>query len=888
MRPARVFFTFNAFLAIVLFLLNRHARFSSAQTEEATSTPCCGQENQIAPRQLHFPYYSLKDGFSSTVLFVSGSPEPLDFVMAVRSRSGQTVLAPTMTIQPQEKLPVDLATLLAEQGADIAGDFAEGSVTAYYTGRIMPLAGQLTMSNPARRMIFESEMVDNSPGLGLLPSELNGLWWGLGGGREATIVVTNTSAEAVTADLFLDFVGERHAAAPLVMRPFETRVLSVGELLGELKTSPEQAPEGGITIVPLGPRPSLTAQGKITDSTTGFSSTLNFLDPSLQHASALHASGVPIGVPSKDSPYAGLGTFVPHVIVRNLLGTPQTVRLTIEYPVTRPMTDGRAAERTDQDTSEEPATGLATLAPMMLGPYQTQDISLDDVFGLLPLPLPHCSIRVEYNGAPGTVVGEVSSIEARGDLVIDASRLANEGDGWAGSGAHPWRLDDETDSVLFLTNMSEKETGIGFQVQADGIHYHLTDLRLQPRETRAIDLRRLRDKQKPDVFGNNIPVEATDGSVLWIRLENVPVMGRLLVLRRNQGMASLYSCGSCPCPATFTGSVTLLPSYTDMFPGETRAFTGTALYVDCNGVPIFVSLLGGWSSNNPSVAKLNGLVGNSMIVEGVATGTATISVSHTAVNWIWYPPRCQPGSPPTTFGGDSSTCKVFTFTVSVAPSTVQPDAQTDVTVQTTPAVEGKQVTLQAQEVQYSGGHNHLNRPLGSFGASSGTTNAQGKFQTTYRASLFGGQETVKGTISSSTKTATLTVQISGLFQLADGENFNLIGSTAYHVLPNNHYGTAAANSDLVAISIDYAAAYPESILEYNDQSLPKGGLFDIGPTQQHPEWQLWQTPHDYHRLGTNCDVRKSSVPTERWADLEAIFRRYGTVAPEGDHWHLTL
>jgi hypothetical protein len=69
--------------------------------------------------------------------------------------------------------------------------------------------------------------------------------------------------------------------------------------------------------------------------------------------------------------------------------------------------------------------------------------------------------------------------------------LANEGDGWAGSGGHPWHLDEETESILFLTNMGDKECAMGFQVQAGGVHYYLTDLRLAPHEIRgsSADLR---------------------------------------------------------------------------------------------------------------------------------------------------------------------------------------------------------------------------------------------------------------------------------------------------------------------------------------------------------------------------------------------------------------
>ena len=189
----------------------------------------------------------------------------------------------------------------------------------------------------------------------------------------------------------------------------------------------------------------------------------------------------------------------------------------------------------------------AVLAPLTVGAYSTQDFSLDAVMSQLPLPLPYGSIRVQYSGPPGSLVAEVSSIETKGSLVID-SRVANEGDGWAGSGANPWHLDSESESILFLTNMGDQEVPIGFQVQAGGVHYYLTDLRLKPHETRAIDLHKLRDAQQPDFQGNTIPAAATDGSVLWIRGDNVPVMGRLVVLQRGKSMASSYTAPSARAP----------------------------------------------------------------------------------------------------------------------------------------------------------------------------------------------------------------------------------------------------------------------------------------------------------------------------------------------------
>jgi len=525
-----------------------------------------------------------------------------------------------MTIQSQEKLPIDLGALLASLSADVAGDFGEGSVAVYFNGTIMPLVGQLTMTDPKRRVSFESELVDNSPGLGLLPPRLNALWWGLGGGREATIAVTNTSGASATADVFLDFLGRQHSSAPLVFSPHETKVLAIAQLLGDLKISPSQAPEGCITIVARAPTPSLAAQGKIIDPATGFSTTLNFPDPLLQVSSALHASGVPIGVPAKGSPFAGLGAFVPHVIVRNLAPTPQSVAVTVEYP---------AADGPQQ----------IVLPAVALGGYATQDLPLDTALGLLPLPLPYCSIRIQYSGPPGSAMAEVSSIEARGDLVID-SRLANEGDGWAGSGAHPWHLDEETESILFLTNMGDRECPIGFQLQAGGVYYHVVDLSLRPHETKAIDLRKLRNQQKPDFQGNMIPAGATDGAVNWIRLDNVPVMGRLVVLQRHRGVASNYDCSPCVCPPSYQNFY-IIPSSATMRVGDSQQFRATVASVDCNYFPYYIDLTASsqstWNSSQPSYVSLDGSTKG--LTHALAGGASNIgdNLSNVCI-YQYYPP----------------------------------------------------------------------------------------------------------------------------------------------------------------------------------------------------------------------------------------------------------
>lgn len=246
--------------------------------------------------------------------------------------------------------------------------------------------------------------------------------------------------------------------------------------------------------------------------------------------------------------------------------------------------------------------------------------------------------------------------------------------------------------------------------------------------------------------------------------------------------------------------------------GQTQQFRLDAQYQDCYGGICWYNRTNYpstvWQSNNPGVATVSSTSPTKGLATAVSGGSAGIYAyyyerKYECQSWIG---QCVDMGYDVMAAG-SATFYVPTPSISLSPSSIQPDALTTVIVQSSPPYVGLQVTLQREEIQYTGGHNHLNRPLGSLGASSGTTNAQGRFQTTYRASLFGGQEKTKATMSAKTVSATLDVQISGLLQLADGADFNLVGSTASHVLPNNHYGTSGANSDLIAIARDYAQLY---------------------------------------------------------------------------------
>lgn len=227
-----------------------------------------------------------------------------------------------------------------------------------------------------------------------------------------------------------------------------------------------------------------------------------------------------------------------------------------------------------------------------------------------------------------------------------------------------------------------------------------------------------------------------------------------------------------------------------------------------------------------------------------------------------------------------------------------------VEVRTNPANRPVTLGLEASEDPQLrtdfGGHIELAhtgaRPRGRLGARSGTTNASGDFRTTFTAPIFNGVTRVFARSGERSAAVDVVIQVEGLTELGAGTNYNLIGcaTTPAHPCGTNHWGTPAANQGLVQIGDDYRAEYygagavPDGEKPaYNDQSLPKGGKFDIDTV-----WSEANVRHGEHRVGINCDVRSNNIPHNRWARLNEIFRDRGSTLTHDEtttgspHWHL--
>jgi hypothetical protein len=76
MKQVTLSFSLTLLFVALGYIILQNPRPSRAQANQTDSAACCGPTHPILPRELDFPYYSLQNGFGSTLNLVSDSLGP--------------------------------------------------------------------------------------------------------------------------------------------------------------------------------------------------------------------------------------------------------------------------------------------------------------------------------------------------------------------------------------------------------------------------------------------------------------------------------------------------------------------------------------------------------------------------------------------------------------------------------------------------------------------------------------------------------------------------------------------------------------------------------------------------------------------------------------------
>ena len=123
-------------------------------------------------------------------------------------------------------------------------------------------------------------------------------------------------------------------------------------------------------------------------------------------------------------------------------------------------------------------------------------------------------LHFEHNGLPQDFILSATSVSNNGTHVFRVpfrdAKLASS------TGTYPFMLDGNMSAVVFMQNTSQ-DTAREYKVEIkfSGGSYVLGVKNLGANKVVSFDIRKIRDQQIPDIFGNKIPLNVTSGKFYW-------------------------------------------------------------------------------------------------------------------------------------------------------------------------------------------------------------------------------------------------------------------------------------------------------------------------------------------------------------------------------------
>lgn len=387
--------------------------------------------------------------------------------------------------------------------------------------------------------------------------------------------------------------------------------------------------EGGITIEHNGAAGAIMARMHISEPNKGYSSVMQFTDPTTAVSSKMNAGGLRIGSIGSDK-------LEPVVVARNIGNTLSWVKVKLPY------TDANGNVQNINVPQRLVLAGKTT--SIDLRPYL--------LLANLPASIKFTGIEVEYTTAPGTVLLNAVSPSKSGKHVypvplMDPQRMPSS------AGGFPWKVDGDYNTIVYIKNETDTLKKITANLLYPGGGYGLGVTEVKAGQTIAIDFKKLRNDQTPDVNGSVIPMNLETGQIAWsvIGADNRTMSGRSEQVNEVLGIASTYACYNC-CPNGFNDAwIEAFQLYGSV--GVTESFMAMQNEVNCFGTTLsaFPVTWASIYSNNTAIADFTG--GNT--VEAFAPGSTTIEASWETGYYsmegvgydecYWVPVYLQPTAP---------------------------------------------------------------------------------------------------------------------------------------------------------------------------------------------------------------------------------------------------
>jgi hypothetical protein len=613
-----------------LFLLSSQAIVGSARAQTAppmTPMPVMDQMTNIS-------YFTLRDGMSSTLTLQNLAPTPTKVTVTLFNTEGRAHALDPITLDPHSFKEVQLADV-APQGFD------SGNVEVAFNGISMVVTCQVSVFSLKERVSFESREADmmdfesaNLAGILSLPR-----------GADGFLAVTNVAKNRITFELT---AGSLKKTAALF--PRETQLIKLNE--------DELATPALVKLQHNGMPGDLITTGYVLNLKNGYSSGFFMVDPGILRSSVLAGAHFLAGQPDPSEGFPEGTRFSSPLLLANVSAKPVVAHVSVDYTVK----DKQDSKGSDDDAKKNNATvpkdTVLKVKDLTIAPGGVQQVELSDALGGVG-QIAEAGVDIAYDAAPGSIIGQLTSVDQSGDYTFAVPVKDPEGMSEKLESVYPWTLENGMATVLHLKNTTKEAQTVGVLIRYDGGTYIPDGFDLQPYQTIAVDIKKLRDSKQPDGQGHLIPSNATHGQLAWVQQTPYTVIGRAEGTDVAAGIARSFSC-SADCCNEFSSLFELEPDPMNGPVGDGGQFTATNIGNDCYGNGFAWYNVQGqatsWTTSNAGVATV------SSTGYGYCAGRGSATVN------AYFPVRTYYLTPPTYRSCGSN----FVSTPSPSPVNVNP------------------------------------------------------------------------------------------------------------------------------------------------------------------------------------------------------------------------
>jgi hypothetical protein len=327
--------------------------------------------------------------------------------------------------------------------------------------------------------MFDQELTE--PAREFRSSQLEGVWWLHSNKSGVRLALSNTTDSPLSATAAV----ERKEPIAFTLKPHETRVIDLQEPGRD--QGDKIAKIGGISIKHSGAPGAVIADGFVQEPWAGYSNVIEFVDPQTAESAQLDGAGLRIGNVAGEE-------LTQTAAVRNVGATASTVTGRIPYT----LIDGSRQE--------------VLLPELHLGPGEVREIDLNKFIkrSVQGQGVAAAGLEFSYSTAPGSVIAAALSMSPNGTHVF-RTPLKNAAAQPSSTGKYPWSIDVYSSTIVYVKNTTDSPKRFTIQVGFDGGAYALGVQTIEGGQTKAYDVRALRDNQVPDARGTKIPLDATSG-----------------------------------------------------------------------------------------------------------------------------------------------------------------------------------------------------------------------------------------------------------------------------------------------------------------------------------------------------------------------------------------